>query len=192
MWVEKQIFKAESTLCLFFCLICAAAERSCKIQPVMCGRIIFHHWHFSSWSSVTSSLPVFCKSVKSAADVWVWVLWSCRGMFFTVFTFWVMPFMRCSMRDILNFWQTWHVHHFNAETTFSPTCHFKLPWRWRRCCRAWWTTTWWTANELVHQTITGPFPVKSCTLENANWRSYNNRWLISLYINSWQAARLRN
>lgn len=83
------------------------------------------------------------------------------------------------------------VHHFNVESMFSYTCHFKLPWQWRRCCRAWWTTTWWTANELVLLTIIGPFPVKSCTLENANWRSCNNRWLNNQLVRQ-QLTRLQN
>lgn len=65
------------------------------------------------------------------------------------------------------------------QRVFPPTCHFKLPWRWRRCCRAWWMTTWWTANESGRQTTTGPFPVKPCTLGSANWRSCNNRWPIN-------------
>lgn len=181
----------------FFCLICAAGEHPCRIQPAMCGRIIFHHWHFSSWSSVTSCLPVFSKRDKAAADVWVWfcdVAERCFLWFYILRDPVFETFHQRRPKPFTDMAWLWNkeIHHFNAETMFSTTCHFQLPWRWRRCCRAWWTTTWWTANELVHQTITGPFPVKSCMLENVNWRSCNNRWFISLSINSWQAVRLQN
>jgi len=55
-------------------------------------------------------------------------------------------------------------------------CCFKLPWLWRRCCRAWLMTTWWTVKESAHPTTTGPFPVRPYTLASTNWRSSRNRW----------------